>query len=121
MGEEGADRQRERETETQIGDRLGGWSQNRFRVQGSQRLLQKAWVSSSAHPKDLGSGGGDPVCTELTKRLWRGVGLLEMGLGTGNAHLRISFLRHVTGDKNSAQEFLLQSSAPAPVREILWV
>lgn len=101
----GSDRERQR---PRLGTDLG--SQNRFRVQGSQRLLQKAWVSSSAHPKDLRSGAEGPVCTELTKGEWRGVGLLEMGLGTGNAHLRISFLSRITRDKHSAQEFLLQSS-----------
>lgn len=38
--------------------------------------------------------------------------MLEMGDGAGNTHLQISFLSHVTGDEDSAHEFLLQSPAP---------
>lgn len=35
-----------------------------------------------------------------------------MECGAGNTHLQISFLSHVTGDEDSAQEFLLHSPAP---------
>lgn len=36
-----------------------------------------------------------------------------MECGTENTHLQISFLSHVTGDEDSAQEFLLHSPAPS--------